>query len=768
MDKKREIKRLAEKAVRDMIDELYNHIKPVGSLCVQIATNELPPDQIPILHITNSEIVVEGAIHAYPIRYTLAPEYFGEKLRNRMLAAFRRKQLEADNERSSAQKFVDILKVRGVDQSIIFLEETGFSDEGIKRVLTAVLNKIQNREKEINPPRASAEELLNTTGPVAPPPQPEPIADPIPFRDEMTIRHRIRNNEIQDVVDQFDEIINANVHEAATRRDDLVNIPNTYANDQQVQACRIIRSYFDDVSTVNFIGYSQKIELSNRSREQNVSNDVMSSMIAMFNNIRQVAEQQRSLSSKHRLQAKALIHYIHSADVTISIQDAGRLSSCGELIGIYAPYIVEEIAMHNSRVYDLTSDSVEEVDTVSDEDLGAAEEVYDRLVTEENRESLYNQMEERRQQEERGESPVATEEQIQPARVVNHEMEERRRIDIRLLEIDPDGEYRNVIEEYYNNYIPNIGWISDPDRSYLCNQLCHTTSTSRFPDIMHNMINVLNERENLPPNPEEEERQVIDTFRYANSRLRALDPHNIYRTAIQDHYGGFIFSIGWIDAGHRSSLTHQVCVDFQLEPEIMDDIINYLNSRQDLPNDEEIDLDIDVDNTIERIDIDDAALRLFAHVTGTTNNDIDSIGPVIGPALAEELYESSDRHNIPRNSMRLAILTYDQIHENESMDGYEEEQSRQSDVFIDLNYNTDEIINDEDRIVMMDRARLLAIDTEIFSLSIDIHNRNAQLNALSDIPQQEQPPPAVDDPHPSPHSEENDSSAEIFEMRDTR
>ena len=60
-------------------------MNPVGSLCVQISTNELPPDQIPILHITNSEVVIDGTIHASPVRYIVSPEYFGKKIRNRMV-----------------------------------------------------------------------------------------------------------------------------------------------------------------------------------------------------------------------------------------------------------------------------------------------------------------------------------------------------------------------------------------------------------------------------------------------------------------------------------------------------------------------------------------------------------------------------------------------------------------------------------------------------------------------------------------------------------
>lgn len=563
MNKRREIKRLAEKAVGEMIELLYKHMNPVGSLCIQISTNELPKDQIPILHIANSEVVIDGTIHSLPVRYTLAPEYFGKNIRNRMLSALRQKQLEADAEESSAQKFINILKERGVDKSITFLEETGFSSDGIKRVLTAVLDKIQKHEDKINGNLRSPSEDIPTP---SEPPRPAPNAPRFSRSEEIQVRQDINRNRVSDVIDELDRIINSDLSEMTTRGDDLLDIEPQYANNQQVQACRVIRSCFDDISTIGFLGYSQKLDITNLAREQNISEDVTRSMIAMFNVVRQLGQRHNRLSTNHREQAKGLVHYMFGNEVMINAHEAGKITKCGELIGIYTPYIIEEIAVHNARAYDLNPEQTEEVDTVSDEDLQAAADVYDRNIEQERQRQLYEDMEERRRRDERG-------------------------------------------------------------------------------DIVNLDLNIT--VEDIPaPQPE-------------------------------------------------VTITSETVLN----------------------------------GTMQRIDIDDAALRLFAHVTGTTNNNIDSIGPIIGPALTEELYESADRNNIPRNSMRWAILTYDQIHENESMDGYEEEQSRQSDVFIDLNYNADEIINDTDRILMIDRARFLGIDTEIFALSIDAHNRVLQENS---------------------------------------
>ena len=852
MNKRREIKRLAEKAVGEMIELLYKHMNPVGSLCVQISTNELPPDQIPILHITNSEVVIDGTIHASPVRYIVSPEYFGKKIRNRMVAALRRKQLEADAEESSAQKFINILRERGVDKSIVFLEETGFSPDGIKRVLTAVLDKIQKHENAIHGNlRAPIEEPVEETVPM-PPPRPMPSTDEPRFTrsEEILIRNSIGHNQVSRVVDQFDRIINEDVSETATRRDNSPDIPSQYTNDQQVQACRLIRSYFDDVSTTNFIGFEDKIEITTRARGEGISVDVIRSMIAMFNNIRQIGQRHNTLNVNHRAQAKALVHYLFGNDIIISINSSERIALCGQLLGVYEPYVIEEIANHNAkanRIIDARNavNSEEEVDSVNEEDLQAAADRYDQLIRESNQESLFNQMEENRQRDERGTNPwtgegpaiasppdeedilIPTASQLEETVIVDDEMEFREHTEFRLTQVDPNRNYVQIIEEYYTDFIHNIGWISDPDRSYLSLELCNPSRTSRTPEIMHEVINVLNSREHLPAVENatdlstvsnEDLRVAIDQFNGLNSQLTHLDPTGNCRVAIQDYFSTFLYSIGWISSEDRSELINRICDERDINPDLMNHIITFLNSRENLPvgrsvptrsifnrTDEEPsmparvitdeqeeeqlpegfipeelldirqdarrliinylraeNLDVDyidnahrvelldlgefeeiprdvmsqaihefngnIDNPIQRIDIDDAALRLFAHITGTTNHDVDTMGTYVPQDMITQLYESADRNNIPRDNMGWAILTYNQIHENESMNGYDEEQGRQSDVFINANYSDNEIINDADRLVMIDRARLLGIDTAIFELSIDTHNRVLQEN----------------------------------------
>lgn len=877
MNKRREIKRLAEKAVGDMIDKLYDHMTPVGSFCIQIAANELPPDEIPILHLTNSEVVIENSIHSSPIRYVLAPEYFGKKVRKQLEKMLMRTQELHESAKESADRFIKILREKGTESTINFLAETGFDTDGIRMLFSVVTDRIQDRLREEYPPQPVAPQPISDInigdiGDVPPPPrpiptvasapaeyppprrseatseiqfgpQPDPLAhvEPLGRHSEALLRNHIRNSRIETVVGRLDEIINEDVHEEALRSEDETAISSEYDNDQQVLACRTIKWFYSDISTTSFIGHDDKVEITNRARQRNISADVIRSMINMFNTIKSLGNQGTTLSQNHRGQAQALIHYLYGNDLIIDIHKAGRLSVCGELLGIYGPYIIEEIALHNvkaERIYrPQDHERVDEVDTIDREDLEAAADVYDETV-EHNRQRLYEEMTSRREAD-RGEVPLPpTAEQMETLQVVDEAMEWRERVEQQLRELDPDREYVRIIEEYYNDFIHNIGWISDPDRSNLALDYCRHTTTPRNPPTMHEVINCLNAREHLSPYPresdEEDVRQRVDSFQPRNELLLQLDPRWEYRSAIQGYFHSFIYSIGYISMDDRSELIGNVCGQHDLVGETMNNIVTFLNSRQNIPpgrsvrstitleppediideEDDIVDLELDIEEPIlqdprpvglsaippdvtitaetvlegtpVRISVDDAALRLFAHRTGTTRTDgADTIGPRVGDELAMQLYASADDNNIPRSSMAWAIQTYDRIHEDESMGHYDEEHRRQSDIFINTNYTDTDLINDDDRLMMIHRAELFGIDTEVFISALDSHNELAQAfgshNELSDgfqspppIPQGSDSPSAVDDPHPEgqgtdvddphPEGQGSDSPTEVFDM----
>jgi len=852
VNKRREIKRLAEKAVGDIIEMLYKHTTPIGSICIQVATNELPPDDIPILHLANAEVTVDKSIVLSPVRYVLAPEYFGERIRDKMKLAARKEELRAKSIEDAAQYFVDKLKTEGIDKSIIYLEETGFNDYGIRQVFSSVLDRIQQK----NPPRPEPVNIdLEEIEPMPPPsPPPEPIAEPLSTREELILRDQIRRRPTRTIVEDLDSIINTELRDSHTG--DTLNIPPIYADDEQVRACRVIRSYFDDITDTNFIGFEDKIEITTRARGQNISVDVIRSMIAMFNNIRQIGQRHTRLNTNHRAQAQALVHYLFGNDTVISLRNGGRLTLCGQLLGVYEPYVIEEVAKHNTkanRILNATDavNSVREVDTVDEEDLQAAADVYDRVV-----------------EDARGDLPIPTASQLDEARIVDNEMEWREHTEFRLGQIDPNRNYVQVIEEYYTDFIHNIGWISDPDRSYLTLELCRQsgpTRTSRTPAIMHEVINILNSREHLPVTPSndlsdidnEDLRVSIDQFNDLNRQLNHLDPSGGCRVAIQDYFNTFLYSIGWISSEDRSQLIDPICEERDINPDLMNHIVTFLNSRENLPvgrsvptrgifnrpseevptparvvSDEEDDeeelpegftpeeliIDIDdippsnerhvahrliidylrgenidvdyidnahrgellelatfeeiehnvmtqainqfngdeedrrrlfdemetrresaeeptititsetvLDGTMQRINVDVAALQLFARITGTTRDDVDSIGRRVSDELTTELFARADENNIPRDSMSWAIRTYNSIHGNEPMSTYNDEHSRQSVILINSNYESNYIISDDDRLDMIHKAELFGIDSHIFISRLDIHNRAAHI-----------------------------------------
>jgi hypothetical protein len=294
-------------------------------------------------------------------------------------------------------------------------------------------------------------------------------------------------------------------------------------------------------------------------------------------------------------------------------------------------------------------------------------------------------------------------------------------------DIDRAGE---MIRQHLNDIEDNITFISPAMRQQLVNMAIFEDINE---DIMNREIdafnNIYSQRDpagQMPAANDETEPQEEVTTGIINHDQRAIE-------FIEEWYGMNMTDVGIISQNdyHEMSDTinrgnHDGIYLFAL-----DRVVGRHNATLTANRIQES------NPTNVRVNLRDSALRLFAHVTGSSNPETDSIGRYVDGAMRRELHASADRNNIPRAYMDWAIETYDDIYRDEPLRSLEAEQSRQSDIFINANYPSIHIINDEDRLEMIHRAELFGIDTEVFISRLDAHNREAErLQALNPIPRE--------------------------------
>jgi hypothetical protein len=294
-------------------------------------------------------------------------------------------------------------------------------------------------------------------------------------------------------------------------------------------------------------------------------------------------------------------------------------------------------------------------------------------------------------------------------------------------DIDRAGE---MIRQHLNDIEDNITFISPAMRQQLVNMAIfediNEDIMNREIDAFNNIYSQRDPAEQMPAANDETEPQEEVTTGIINHDQRVIE-------FIEEWYGMNMTDVGIISQNdyHEMSDTinrgnHDGIYLFAL-----DRVVGRHNATLTANRIQES------NPTNVRVNLRDSALRLFAHVTGSSNPETDSIGRYVDGAMRRELHASADRNNIPRAYMDWAIETYDDIYRDEPLRSLEAEQSRQSDIFINANYPSIHIINDEDRLEMIHRAELFGIDTEVFISRLDAHNREAErLQALNPIPRE--------------------------------
>jgi len=779
VNRNREIKRLAQKAVVEMIDELLKYMKPTGSICVQIAANEFPPDNIPVLHLANSEVIVDGTPHNSTIRYMTAADYFGQAIRDKISEAKKLAELRKQQDEDFAEVFLRTLKEESIEEATSFLEITGFSNEGIKRVLMTVVDKIKI-------PNGIEDEIENQidsivpeySSPRPPPPQPQPIDQ----HEELRLRRNIDRIDgrirLTTAVNELNATINRNVPTPDVNENDPqptydISMPGEYSNDPEVIACLTIGNYYNNVRIISRIDSYEKRQIIDIYSRENMPRNAIRSMIRIFNDIRKVGEKYINISNNHKKQAETLINHLYASDYVLGTYDYGRVILCGKLLGIYEPYIIDKLAHHNQNADNLQAIE-NESEEISNEDLEAAADVHDRIVISQQREQLYNEMAERREVEERGGNPLTTQESTINSEDISPSQNRQRAHEIIIqylrnanLDIDYIEEIhrRDLLEMADFEHIPQEHMITainqfNSEEELTTPEITSVLSENSITRDLHEIVRVpitdIPDRSGVDDpsdatlvracriikdyyeDRDADNSNLISSYArmQINDMARQLEIQEDIMELVMNLFNE-IKRIGTMDFTFSETNQRQAkaLVEYMYEENIMIDTydkekvvlcgemygiyIPYIVRELAVHNKkarEEISQNV-------MSNIDDAVLRLFARITGTTDHDIDTMGAYVPQDMITQLYESADRNDIPRANMEWAILTYNQIHENESMNGYDEEQGRQSDVFINANYSNNEIINDTDRLVMIERARLLGIDTTIFELSIDSHNR---------------------------------------------
>jgi hypothetical protein len=289
-------------------------------------------------------------------------------------------------------------------------------------------------------------------------------------------------------------------------------------------------------------------------------------------------------------------------------------------------------------------------------------------------------------------------------------------------DIDRAGE---MIRQHLNDIEDNITFISPAMRQQLVNMAIfediNEDIMNREIDAFNNIYSQRDPAEQMPAANDETEPQEEVTTGIINHDQRVIE-------FIEEWYGMNMTDVGIISQNdyHEMSDTinrgnHDGIYLFALDRVVGRHNATLTSNRIQESN-----------PTNVRVNLHDSALRLFAHVTGSSNPETDSIGRYVDGAMRRELYVSADRNNIPRAYMDWAIELYDNIHRDEPLPTLESEHIRQSEIFITSEYNNDDIINDEDRLQMIHRAELFGIDTDTFISTLDEHNLEAnRLQALN-------------------------------------
>jgi hypothetical protein len=320
---------------------------------------------------------------------------------------------------------------------------------------------------------------------------------------------------------------------------------------------------------------------------------------------------------------------------------------------------------------------------------------------------------------------------------LEREMRQARRRDRDPLQLERDIEHAQILmTDYFNARDIEIGYIDRIMRQDLLRMAefenCPTDVMARE-ITTHNMNN--------PPDEDSEEAQneimpSVDEIIQAAQEMDNdhQESRNIHDEAalrfIERWFTTRIQNVGLIDQQEYENM--RIHIETNWPPGVymfaLDRVVGAHNASITSNRVGEVDITANtvLEGTPQRIRIQDAAHRLFAHVTGCNNPETDSIGRYVDDETRTQLYDSAYRSNIPREAINVSIQLYNAIHSNEELDTREEEQSRKSDIFILSHYNTDDIINDEERLEMIHRAELFDIDTEIFISRLDEHNLEAE------------------------------------------